>query len=252
MLGWIGRFRVVDSEVLSMRFRVTEQRINARVRRLLEAGLLGVMAGPVCVRRRVYVTGRGARKLGLPTRRPPQPDLDVGLELLLARIAATIETRPAQWNGLRVLSQREARAAERSTGRPHSVHGSHRRRFPDLIVTAGTEMTALVLVLRFKPRKHLEELLRDFFYSDTFDEVVWLVAHDRAKTRVEERIQPLGPSWKDKEPTMTVVTYDPEQESKLADQLTCKTASELAPHGVADVDPGAEDFDWDALLADGD
>lgn len=247
MLGWIARFRLVDSEVLSMRFGVTEQRVNTRVRRLLDAELLGAMAGPICLRRRIYVTGRGARKLGLPARRPPGTDFDVGQELLLARITAILETRhPA----VRVLSQRESRNAERTTGRAHSVHGWHRRRFPDLLLTAGGRITALVLVLRVKPKKQLEELLSDFHLSDTFDEVVWLVAHDRANKRLQERIRLRGPSWKDKEPAMTVITYDPHQESKLAGELASKTASQLAPTPTADVDPGADDFNWDDLYAE--
>lgn len=246
MLRWIGRFRVVDSEVLSMRFGVTEQRINARVRRLLQAGLLGTMAGPICLRRRVYVTGRGARKLGLPVRRPPGADFDVGQELLLARLTAMLETRhPA----VRVLSQREARSAERFTDRPHSVHGRHRRRFPDLLLAAGTQMTALVLVLRFKPKKHLEELLTDFHYSDTFDEVVWLVSHRRDRARLDERVRLLGPTWKDKQPTMSVLTYDWQQERRLADELASKTARQLAPAGgFTKEEHGSGDYDWEALL----
>lgn len=247
MLGWIGRFRVVDSEVLSLRFGVTEQRINARVRRVLKEELLGVMAGPPCERRRLYMTGRGARKLGQPVRRPPGPDFDVGLELLLARLAAILETRhPA----ISVLSQRQARTTERTTGRPHSVNGQHRRRFPDLTLAAANRMSALVLVLRFRPKKHLEELLTDFHYSDTFDDVVWLVSHPRAKASLDERIRLLGPTWKAKQPTMTVITYNPQHEAQLAAELASKTASELAPPMTADVDPGAENFDWDALYDD--
>src|SRR4051794_11747758 len=40
MLWWIGRFRFVTARELSVRFGVSEQRVNARVRRFLHAGLV--------------------------------------------------------------------------------------------------------------------------------------------------------------------------------------------------------------------
>lgn len=116
MLCWVGRLRVVSSEELSLRFGVSEQRINTRVRRLLEAGLLGQLETWRSERRLVFLSRPGAGRVGMPLRRPPQPEMDVERELMLGRVVALIETR----DGARVLTQREARQAERATGRPHT------------------------------------------------------------------------------------------------------------------------------------
>ena len=61
MLEWIARFRFVTSEILADRFDLSPQGVDARLRRLEQAGLIAREPNRLTQPRVVYVTGRGAR-----------------------------------------------------------------------------------------------------------------------------------------------------------------------------------------------
>lgn len=94
MLWWIGRFRFVTARELSIRFGVSEQRINARVRQLLAAGLLGEHRPHVSESRAVYLSAQGAAVLDVPRRKPPRPEAQRRHELELVRLVADLERDP--------------------------------------------------------------------------------------------------------------------------------------------------------------
>lgn len=209
-----------------MRFGVSEQRVNARVRRLLDAGLLGRLETWRHERRLVFLSRRGAGRVGMALRRPPQPDMEIERELMLGRLVGLIETRSPF--DLRVLTQREARQAERSTERRHSVATGSSRRWPDLIIETGHVRRAVAIESAPVPTKKLAERIQDYVCSDAFDEVVWLVTHEHAEARMTKLIKQASPSWRAKQPEMRVLAY-----WTVADEMIAEALSDHAVIGAA-------------------
>jgi len=160
--------------------------MNARVRRLLSAGLLGELCSMRGCRRLVYVSRKGAARVGLALRRPPQPGLGVARELALAGLLASLETLRQD---LLVLTQREGRRVEAQTGQRLSVDPGVGPRWPDLVIASGGRLRAVELEFAAKPRKRQEEIFNAYAWSDTFDDIVWIVAlpwvYDRLRVLAE-------------------------------------------------------------------
>src|SRR5687768_194238 len=74
VLAWVGRFRFVTPRALAVRFGVSWQQANARVRRLERLGLLGCERQHVSQAQAVFLTGKGHELLGWPRRRAPRAE----------------------------------------------------------------------------------------------------------------------------------------------------------------------------------
>lgn len=193
-LWWIGRFRFVTARELGVRFSVSEQRANARVRRLLKAGLLDEIRPHVSASRVVFLTGRGSRQLGLGERRPPRTDIQRRHELELAMLVARLEQQ-LPLGAQRLLTERECRRVERrSRGSDrYSVDVWDRnhvqKRWPDLVhVHPDGRKRAIEIELAVKHTRRLENILTGYRASGTFREVLWLVENPALLRRLERMI----------------------------------------------------------------
>lgn len=191
MLWWVGRFRFVTSVELAIRFGVTEQRVNARVRRLLGAGLLGAM-GHITERRLVYLSQRGSRAIGFGERRPPRSDLQVRHELAIVQLVAEIETGLPPGESF-ALTERECRRAERRGEGRFSVEvapspRNETRRWPDVVVSTGDGLVAIEIELSPKTSQRLQRIISGYGASD-YSEVVFLVEGDALRDRINALVE---------------------------------------------------------------
>jgi hypothetical protein len=132
-----ARFRFVSAAVLGLRYGVSVQQVNARLRRLEAAGLVARTDGAVARARLVSVTARGCRAVEAPVRRAARTDLQREHELELAWLVARLELLG---DGAAVRIERESRVREAAgaAGR-YSVDvidrgGRRERRWPDLVI----------------------------------------------------------------------------------------------------------------------
>lgn len=184
---WIARFRFVTAEVLADRFEVSHQRVNARLRRLERAGLVVLHRDEPTQPRAVYVSGRGARRVGLRVRRAPRPDAHREHEWALAALVARLERLDAS---LRVLTERDARAREADSGDRHSADvrpagGELQRRWPDLIVehpTAGR--VAVEVEFAAKHTERLRRIVAGYLNARWFAQVRVLVREPAVERRI--------------------------------------------------------------------
>jgi DNA-binding Lrp family transcriptional regulator len=189
LLWWVGRFRFVTARELSVRFGVSEQRVNARVRRLLAAGLLEEHRPYPSASRTVYLSAAGAAVLEVPRRKPPRAHTKRRHELALAEIVASVETNSARPAGARLLTERECRQAERTGERRWSVEvlqdGRCQRRWPDVVIDYGDRRRAIELELAVKHTRRLERIVNAYQIARTFEEVLWLVESPALRGRLE-------------------------------------------------------------------
>jgi hypothetical protein len=177
MLWWIGRFRFVTAAELSLQCGVSEQRINARVRRFLREGLVAEHREHVSQSRAIFLTARGASVIGQPRRKPPRADTQRRHELAVVRIAIGLELDP-ELADARVMSERECRQAEQAGDR-FSVEvltrAGRQKRWPDLVVDFGDDRRqAFELELAIKLTARLDDIVGAYVGS-FYREVVWLV-----------------------------------------------------------------------------
>ena len=188
MLWWIGRFRFVTAAELSLRLQISEQRINARVRRFLREDLVAVHREHVSQSRAIYLTARGASVLDQPRRRPPRPDTQRRHELAVVRLAAQAELNPAS-PGARVYTERECRQAERAGDQRWSVdvyeNGQQRKRWPDLVIDHGDRRQAIELEIAVKHTERLKRIIESYQTEHTFEQVLWLVEQPSLNRRLE-------------------------------------------------------------------
>ena len=184
VLSWIGRFRFVTAAELSLRFGVTEQRINARVGRFIAADLVAESREHVSQARAVYLTARGAQVIGQPRRKAPRAETQRRHELAVARLVAEHELA-----GHQVVTERECRQHERIDDSPRwSVDvGAGEKRWPDLVLDLGERRRAVELELAIKHTARLRDIV-DGYQSGTFDEVLWLVEHPTHLARMRRLI----------------------------------------------------------------
>ncbi len=176
MLLWIARFRFVDASVLSARFAVSPQQINARIRRLEAAGLVERRRDRTAASSAIATTRAAARALGLPERKPPRTIVQREHELAVAQLVATLETsNPKQ----RVLTERDCRQLERRTKQRYSADAVEpgrgpARRWPDIVIEHETNRTALELELSPKGTARLRAIIAGYVDAAWFDEVRFL------------------------------------------------------------------------------
>jgi hypothetical protein len=224
MLWWIGRFRFVTARELSVRFGVTEQRVNARVRRFLRAGLVADHRPHNNTSRVVFLTRRGWLSIGMTPRRPPRTDIQRRHELALVMLVAVLE-HETPFGQRRVLTERECRAAERRDrhrgGERWNVdvvtrYGAQRR-WPDLVAVDDRWKLAIEVEFAVKHTRRLEEIVSGYRTTGTFAGVLWLVENPALARRLsrmaEERL-----AWLTEPVEMRVATYAPGQE-RLAEAI---------------------------------
>ena len=137
----------------------------------------------------VYLSAKGAAKLGLPRRRPPRPDAhrdhERAITLLTARLELDATAQPRT-----ILTERDARIAEQRTGRRHSVdvrsaRAGLERRWPDVILNTPDRLTAVEIELADKGRTRLRYIIAGYLASPVFDEVRFLVADPALRRRIQ-------------------------------------------------------------------
>jgi DNA-binding MarR family transcriptional regulator len=189
MLAWIARFRFVNAQVLALRFGVSKQQVNARMRRLEAAGLVERKRDDTNASWTIATTRRGARAIGEPERRSPRTTIQREHELELARLTAHIErgTTPP-----RVLTERESRQLEADTNTRYSADTTEpgrgrAKRWPDLLLeTAGTR-DVLELERTPKGTARLKAIVEGYSHARWFTSVTFITP-DRSIARRLERI----------------------------------------------------------------
>ncbi len=189
MLGWIARFRFVDSEVLAERFGTSRQQINARVRRLEQAGLLERHAHGPMPAWTIVATSRGLAALGLPPRRPARTAVQREHELALAAIVARYERmRPETTvHTERDSRRREAAADARYSADVTDPKQGRSRRWPDLVLEDDGRRIAIELELTPKGIARLRRIVAAYRNAPWFDEIRFLTA-DPAISRMLQRV----------------------------------------------------------------
>jgi hypothetical protein len=120
MLRWIGRFRFVTASELSVRFGVSERRVNSRLARFIRERLVDFRRECMFQARIVWLTARGAAAVELPRRKPPRADIHIRHELLVVELAAEIEVAAAGTEAV-LWTERECRQAHDDHGEPWCV-----------------------------------------------------------------------------------------------------------------------------------
>lgn len=197
VLLWIARFRFVTPDVLAERFDVTPQRINARLRRFERAGLVVLQRNDLTAPRAVFLTGAGARRLGLRPRRAPRPDTQREHELSIAELVARLERVPG---APRVLTERDARAHEAETGERCSADvrergGARQRRWPDVILeTTGGDRVAVELEFAPKHSERLRRILAGYAAARWFTALEVFVRDPAVERRIARLARDAAPS----------------------------------------------------------
>jgi DNA-binding transcriptional ArsR family regulator len=189
LLRWIARFRFVTADVLAYRFDVSTRRVNARLARLAEAGLVTLHREHVSEPRAVFVTARGAAAVGAARRRAPRPDTHRTHELAIVWLAARTELATAGRTDLRVVTEREARSLEAAGSRRYSadiakVSDQQERRWPDLVLESSTRRVAVEIELAPKGATRLRGIVEGYAAAPWFDEVRFLVRDERLARRL--------------------------------------------------------------------
>jgi len=196
LVVWVARFRFVSADVLAVRFGVSEQQVNARVRRLVAAGWLSRSRERVGVARAISATRMGCRAVGAPVRRAARTDSQREHELELAWLVARLELRSTAG---RVLTERESRAREACGDGPRfSVDviergGRREKRWPDLVLEQPGRRVAIEFERTAKGRDRLARIVAGYRVATWFDEV-HLLAGDAYVARVLARSLAGAPS----------------------------------------------------------
>lgn len=174
----------MTAELLAQRFGISWQRANARVRRLRGLGLVDWSHLRTGEPRLVYLSGPGARLLGLPRRRAPRLDIQREHELAIIACATQLELA-----GETVLTERECRRLEvRGDGRfSAEVAASSRneiRRWPDLVALRDDGCSAIEIELSPKTTDRLERTIAGYGASH-YREVVFLVEQRALRERID-------------------------------------------------------------------
>lgn len=178
MLEWIGRFRFVDAGVLAERFGVSRQQVNARLRRLEEAGLVVRRAERTSAAWTVGLSARGALAVGQPPRRPARTGVQREHELAIAWLLARLENQP---DPPPLYTERECRTREAAGAGRYSADilepGSKAaRRWPDLVAEPDGRRIAIELELTGKGTARLRRIVAGYRAARWFDEVRFLAA----------------------------------------------------------------------------
>jgi hypothetical protein len=191
-LAWLGRFRFATSELMGLRFGVSDRKARKRLMRLVSDGLVGVHRSFGTTS--VYVlTPRGARHVDLPRRlRTPRPDLHREHELAIVESVAKLELAAAP--GVEVLTERDCRrrtaeGPERFSVEVADDRGRSTDRWPDIVLLTPNGKVAIEIEFAPKHSERLARILRGYLLSD-LAEVRFLVVSPRLAStlhRVTER-----------------------------------------------------------------
>jgi hypothetical protein len=186
VLGWIARFRFVDSAVLSERFEVSRRQVNARMRRFEDAGLVVRRSDAMGHGCTITATTAAMHALGLPPRRPARTDAQVEHELAVARLVTRLELDEP---GLVVLTERDMRARQsvgegRFSVEVAGIRGGRANRWPDIVVERPDGNLALELELTGKGTTRLEQIVRAYRSAPQFAEVRFLAGSASVERRL--------------------------------------------------------------------
>lgn len=191
LLSWVARFRFVTAAVLSERFSVTEQRVNARVRRLEAEGLVQRFRSAPTQAHAISVTRVGARRLGLPVRRAPRTDVQREHELLIASFVSRVER---SGRGVVARTEREQRSLEGERAARFSVEvrparPREVRRWPDVVLETPARRVAIEIELSEKAPERLRRIVAGYVHCSHYDEVRFLVSGPLLAARIARAAQ---------------------------------------------------------------
>ena len=142
---------------------------RARVRRLADAGLVGLHRGHAGEPYAVVLTAKGAAALGVPRReRQPRTDYQRAHELAVVQLVMQLELATAA--GTSVLTERDCRQLVAPGGLGYSVdvfddRGRPHDRWPDVVVETPTGGLAFEIELSPKIGPPLASILRVYIVS---------------------------------------------------------------------------------------
>lgn len=192
MLAWVGRFRFVTTDVLAMRFAVSENRVNVRLGRFERAGLVVRHAVSPTHPRAIYLTPRGASAIGRPRRRAPHADAHREHEHAITTLVTQLELANEDASAsASILTERDARALEATTDDRFSVEVASaryglERRWPDVIIETPERRTAIEIEFADKGTTRLKSIIAGYLGSTTFREVRFLVRDAPLRKRIEK------------------------------------------------------------------
>jgi hypothetical protein len=180
-LAWMGRFRFVTSELMGLRFGVSDRKARKRLMRLVGDQLVGVHRSFGTTS--VYVlTPRGAQHVDMPRRlRTPRPDLHREHELAIVESVAKLELAAAP--GVEVLTERDCRQRTAEGRQRFNVEvaddrGRSTDRWPDIVLLTPNGKVAIEIEFAPKHSERLARILRGYLLSD-LTEVRFLVVSPR-------------------------------------------------------------------------
>ncbi len=174
VLRWVERFRFVTGELVAVRFGISWQRANARLRRLERMGLVAGEQQHVCEARAVFITGRGATVLGVGRRRAPRPSVQREHVLAIVALVGALERNRSD---VEVLTERQCRRRERAGHGEYSIKGNdggrhERGHWPDAAIELpwGARV-AIEVELSAKAPERLRRLVEAHVTPSTYTSV---------------------------------------------------------------------------------
>ncbi len=176
VLAWAARFAFVTVSTLAWRWRVSEQKMRKRVRRLEREGFVRRHRDGRNQPARVVVTERGGDACGL-TIRTARGRESLGHQLAVIKRVMAIELHFAEHGPVdaRVLTERDMRREERGEGeRRWSVrvvhpHGRPGKRWPDYAVQTPEGTTAVELEFSLKATRRLRSIVYGYQEAPHYD-----------------------------------------------------------------------------------
>lgn len=187
LLAWIGRFRFVTATLVAERFGVSVEKTNKRIRRLAADGLLARRRGFPDEHYAIFLTGKGAARVGLPVRHAPRAEVQREHELCIVWLASRLErvghtTRTDR--ECRQLEARTERRVRRSVDLEVNAGRRDRRRWPDLVVERPEGPLAIEIELTPKGSDRLAAIINAYLVSDVFRDVSYLLTDPALAARV--------------------------------------------------------------------
>lgn len=191
VLAWVGRFRFVTAQPIALRFDVSWQQANARVRRLERVRLLGTERQHLSQARAVFLTGRGHELLGWRRRRAPRAHVHREHEEAIVRLVTELEH---EYSDALVLTERECRQLDDpAKGRRYGVEvfgdGRDNKRWPDAILETAEGRRAFELEFSPKGTDRLKRIV-DAYECSGYEDVMFLVKSAALGRRIKRLRKP--------------------------------------------------------------
>lgn len=203
LLRWVGRFRFVTAVLAGRRFDRSERRIRSRLARLEAVGDVVSYQAHLAAPKLFALSKAGASRLGLPVRRAPRWDAQVGHELAIVDLIVAMEVARSD---VLVLTERECRQLEAAGRQRYSVscmYGRHSaRRWPDIVVETADHRVAVEIEIAAKGSDRLRAIMRGYRASRRYDRVQIRCASTALQRRMTQLadgvaaglVQVLGPA----------------------------------------------------------